>query len=284
MGRRVILALAVGLGLIAASARAQVVLAPTVYAGHHLRANAVTAFTVGCPAGYLAAGGGVSTPAPGTTLLRVAPAGLGAYAFRLGNPRANGARRVTAAVACRRTRVGGSLLKLLPVKVALTVGPGAQKSVVLPCPAQTTPAGFGVDLAARPAKSAASFSGAALELRASTASLRGFGFTLRNSGRRAHRAVAYGNCVTVVRSAGARPKPLRVKITTFTELVPAGRRRVGHVCPTGWFSLGVGYTARAPSVSVVGAATVDRGGRWWIENAAGEAKVGLQLACGSLER
>jgi hypothetical protein len=283
MGRWVIAVLATGIGLLAVSARAEVVLAPTVYASRKLPSDAITTFAVACPAGHFAVGAGVSAPAAGTALLKAAPASPRAYTFSLGNPGANGAKRVTAAVACRKVRPGGPRLALRPVRATLTVGRGTQRSAALPCPPKTTPAGSGVDLDPGRARRAAPFAGAALELRAATASLHGFAFTVRNAGHRLRRAVVYGNCLTVVRSAGAPPTPLRVRITTFTDSLHAGRQRLGHGCPPGWFSLGAGYAVSSAAVRVVGAAPLGRGGRWWVENAAGGAgKVDLQLVCGSL--
>ena len=67
MGGRVIALVAVGIGLVAASAWAQsgqVVLGPTVYASHDLPSDAITGFTVPCPSGYVAVSAGVSSPGP----------------------------------------------------------------------------------------------------------------------------------------------------------------------------------------------------------------------------
>jgi hypothetical protein len=105
MAPRGIALLAVGIALVAASARAQigqVVVARAVHASHDLPANAVKAFAVVCRASYAAASAGISTPAPGTTVLAVAPVGLSGYRFRIGNPATNGDRRVSVAVACRK--------------------------------------------------------------------------------------------------------------------------------------------------------------------------------------
>jgi len=286
MGRWVIAVVAAGVALVAASARAetaQVVLAPTVYASHDLPSNAIRTFTVSCPRGYAAVGAGVSNPAAGATLLKVTPAGLGAYTFSFGNPATNDAARVTVAVTCRKIRVG-PLLKVKPVRLRFSVKPGTQKSASVPCPPQTTPAGAGIDLAPASAKSAAAFGGAPLELRASTATLSGFGLTVRNTGKRVREAVGYGNCLTVIRSAGAQSAPLRVKITTFTDPVPPGRKPIAHACPRGWFSLGAGYAVRSRSLHVTGAAAVTGGGRWWIENGGDVgARANVQLTCGTLE-
>ena len=286
MGRWVIAVLAAGVALVAASARAEVahvVLAPTVYASHNLPSNAITMFTVSCPRGYIAAGAGVSTPLAGATLLRITPAGFGAYTFRFGNPARNDPGRVTVAVTCRKIR-SGPLLKLKPVTSRFSVKPRTRKSATLPCPAQTTPAGPGIDLAPERAKSVDAFAGSPLDLRASTTTLGAFAFTVRNVGSRVRNVVAYGNCLTVIRSAGAQSTPLRVKITTFTDASRPGRTRVAHGCPQGWFSLGVGYRARVRAQHVTGAAAVTGGGRWWVENNARTGtQVSLQLACGTLD-
>ena len=68
MGRWVIALVAAGVVLVAAAARAQtdqVVLAPTVFASHNLPSDAITGFTVSCPAGYAAVSAGVSRPGAG---------------------------------------------------------------------------------------------------------------------------------------------------------------------------------------------------------------------------
>lgn len=284
MGRWVIALLAAGVALAAASARAEVVLSPTVYASHKLPSNAITSFTVTCPPGYAAVSAGVSTPAPGTTLLGTTPAGLRAYTFRFGNPATNGARRVTVAAACRKVRAGRPVLKVKPVKLRLRIKPGTVKTATLPCPSQTTPAGSGVDLAPAGPKSARAFAGGSpLSLRASTASLRGFSFAIRNAGRRARDAVAYGTCLTVVRAAGTAAEPLRVEITTFTDPVNPGLQRIGHACRAGWFSLGAGYTTSSRAVTVPAAAAIDGRGKWSVANRSDSATtVGVQLVCGRL--
>ena len=129
MGGRVIALVAVGIGLIAASAWAQsgqVVLGTTVYALHDLPSDAITGFTVPCPFGYFAVSAGVSRPGPGTALLSVRPVGLRAFTFRFGNPATNDATRVAVAVACRKT-TGGPVFTMKPVKTRVVVKPGGDQ-------------------------------------------------------------------------------------------------------------------------------------------------------------
>ena len=136
MGKWVIALLATGVALVAASARAQtgqVLLGPTVYSSRNLPANAITRFTVGCPRGYFAVSGGVSSPGPGSTLLSVRPVGLRAYTFRFGNPVTKDSTRVTVLVACRTIRRGPVLI-VKPVKTRLVVRPGQIKSGRSPVP------------------------------------------------------------------------------------------------------------------------------------------------------
>jgi hypothetical protein len=263
--------------LVAASASAQVVLAPTVFRTAELRSNAVTSFSVACAAGYVAVSAGVSTPAPGATLLTKKPVGRRAYSFRFGNPASDAERRVTVAVACRRIRAGAPLIQLKSVARRLNVPPGAQKAITLTCPPNTTPAGSGVDVASGRASTA-------VRVRAATATLRGFGFTLQNSGKAARRVALYGNCITVVRSRRAARRPLQVRITTFTDLVRPGRQQVTHACPRGWFSLSAGYAAGSRLLAVEGAAAVGGGGRWWVWSKAQAETATLQLVCGRLGR
>src|SRR4051794_7653443 len=136
MERWVIVLLAAGIALVAASARAgtdQVVAAPTVLATHELPSNAITGFAVTCPPGYVAVSAGVTRPGPGSTLLSVKPVGPSGFVFRFGNPVTNDATRVTVAVACRKLS-GGPVFKLKLVKNRFVVRPGTQKSVTLTCP------------------------------------------------------------------------------------------------------------------------------------------------------
>src|SRR3954453_6106576 len=98
MERWVIVLLAAGIALVAAPARAgtggQGVLSPPVFPSHNLPSNAITGFTVTCPAGYTAVSAGVTSPGAGATLLSLKPVGRG-FAFRVGNPATHGPTRVT---------------------------------------------------------------------------------------------------------------------------------------------------------------------------------------------
>ncbi len=115
--------------------------------------------------------------------------------------------------------------------------------------------------------------------------LHGFSFAVRNNGSKVQTIVLYGNCVTVVRSAGARAERLGVKITTFRSLAQPGNQRITHGCPDGWFSLAAGYSLRSPLHTVDGAAAIGAGGRWWVaSDAEVPALVDLQLVCGLLHR
>lgn len=282
MGGRVIALFAVVATLAVPSAGAQVVLAPTILHTVELPSDAVTAFTVTCPPGYVAVSGGVSTPAPGATLLAIVPAGIRAFAFRFGNPVTNRAQRVTVSAACRKIRVGttpGAVLRLRPVtRKPLIVPPGKQRSAALLCPANMAPAGSGVDLA--PGRHSAGFTGTQLSVRRITMGLHGLSFTVRNSGGTVRSVAVSGNCITVVRQPGAPRERLHVKVTTFHAPVQPGRQKVGHDCPLEWFSLAAGYALPSPFVAIEGAAAIGRGGKWWVaSNADGPAAIVLQLAC-----
>jgi hypothetical protein len=282
MGRRVIVLVAVGIGLVAAAAWAQtgqVVLGPTVYASHDLPSNAITGFTVSCPPGYVAVSAGVSSPGLGATLLSVRPLGLRAFTFRFGNPVTNDATRVTVAVACRKIR-GGPVLRLKPVKTRVVVKAGQVKTGTLTCPQQTTPAGAAVDLEPGRARSIDSFAGSALSVRTTTASLRAFQFRIANAGARAHDVLVQGTCATALFTPDVQPVHLSTKISTYTDVIAPGRRHVVHRCPGGWTAFGAGYALSIGSVRVEGAAAVGPNGSWWVRNtAAAPVTAQLQTTC-----
>jgi hypothetical protein len=286
MGRWVIALVAVGVVLVAAAARAQtnqVVLAPTVFASHNLPSDAVTGFTISCPAGYAAVSGGVSSPAAGTTLLSVRPIGTSGFTFRFGNPVTNDATRVTVAVACRKI-TGGPVLKLKRVRTRIVVRPGTQKTGVLACPPNTTPAGAAVDLTPGQAKSVDSFSGGSLSLRASTATLKAFQFRVANAGDRVHGAVVEGNCATVGLMPHVEHAKLTTKITTYTNLVTPGRRHFRHRCPSGWSSLGTGYVLTSASLRLEGAAAIGPAGQAWLRNTgAAPITAQVQVTCARVD-
>src|SRR5512144_1506115 len=254
MGRWVIALLAAGVALVAASAWAgseQVVLAPTVYATHDLPANAITTFTATCPAGYSAASGGVSTPAPGTTLLAIAPVGLRGYRFRLGNPVTNGDQRVTVAVACRKlVAVAGRpalTLKLKPLKTRyVLVPPGKSAAASLACPPGTVPAGLGVDLDPSRQQAVGAYRATLrLSIRRQMQTLQRFSFAVANDGAQARRVAVYAACLTLQRAAGATNVRLHVQVTTFRVPVRPGGQTFGRRCRAGWFSLAAGYALRS---------------------------------------
>jgi hypothetical protein len=290
--RRGIALLAMGVALVAATARAQpaqVVLAPTVYATHAVPSNAITAFTVTCPPGYLAASAGISKPAPGTTVLALAPVGVSAYRFRIGNPATNGDQRATVAVACRKVRPAAVnprfTLKLTPLKVKyLTVSPRRASSAALVCPPGTVPAGAGVDVAPGRQKATGAYRpGPGVSVRRQTATLRRFSFSLLNLEPRAKRVAVYGGCLTLAREAGAPRERLHVKVTTFRVLLDPGSQAVTRRCRSGWISLAAGYALRSKSTNAAGAAAVAAAGRWsLLSDADGATTADVQLACARL--
>ena len=251
---------------------AQTLFGRTVLHGMRLPGGATRASTVSCPTGYAAVSGGVSTPAQGVALLRAAPAGTRAYAFRLAN--AGGpARRVTVAVACRRLRTSGARIEMRQLEPkSVRVRHGVQQSAALTCPSGTAPAGSGVDIRS---------GGTQVTVRRLTESLRGFSFTVLNAGRGARAVVFSGNCITVVSRPGSPRARLRVKLITFRQPLDPGRRTITHRCPTGWLSLATGYSLGAPAVALEGTAAVGGGGRWSVVNS-GDASTPLvlQLSCG----
>src|SRR5262245_17380033 len=201
MASRGIALLAVGIALVAASARAQseqVVAAPTVYAAHGLPANAVTTFAATCSPGFAATSAGISTPAPGTSVLAIAPAGPRGYRFRIGNPVTNGDQRVRVAVACRKVLAARSgprfTLRLKPLKTTyLVVAARKAASATLACPSGTVPAGGGVDLDPGGGKTVDAYRvGPGVSLRRQTATLRRFSFSLQNTATQAKRVAVYG--------------------------------------------------------------------------------------------
>jgi hypothetical protein len=264
------------------SAIAALVLGRTVLHAVGLSAGAVETIAVACPRGYLAMSGGVSVAAPGVALLRAVPAGTRAYAFALGNPAPNPARRVTVAVGCRalRARTGAKIRVRHVAPRSFRVAPGAQRTAALACPAGTAPAGAGVDLAPGGRRSSG-FGGTPLSLRKLTESLRGFSFTVRNAGRSARTVAISGTCITVVSRAGSSPARLRVKVTTYREPLDSGRRTLTRRCPRGWFSLAAGYALPAPALTMEAAAAITAGARWSVFNSSNASRqVVLQLACG----
>jgi hypothetical protein len=271
------------------SALAQTVLAPTVFRGVDLPSNTVKTFSVSCPTGYVAASGGLSSAGPGVAVLRAQPAGIGAFAFRLGNPAGSPARRAVVAVACRRLRAEtgpGASLELKPLQPRpLVIAPAARRSAMLTCPAGTAPAGAGVDLAPSPQGPTVGFAGTQLSVRKTTAGLRSFSFAVRNSGGAARKVVLSGNCITVVSKPGAPREQLRVNVTTFKGLVGPGRRSITRRCPSGWFSLASGYSLPRSSLALQGSAAVTGGGRWTVVNSGADStRLVLQLVCGRLAR
>jgi hypothetical protein len=285
MGKWVIALLATGVALVAASARAQtgqVLLGPTVYSSRNLPANAITRFTVGCPRGYFAVSGGVSSPGPGSTLLSVRPVGLRAYTFRFGNPVTKDSTRVTVLVACRTIRRGPVLI-VKPVKTRLVVRPGQIKSGALACPANTTPAGSAIDLDPGRSRSIDSFAGVALSVRTSTATLRAFQFRIANAGARAQEVVVQGTCATVLFASAAERASLNTRISTYTDAISPGRHRLRHRCLGGWTALGTGYSLGSGAVRIEGAAAFAADGRWWVRNtSSAPLRAELQLVCGRL--
>lgn len=285
MGGRVMALVAVGSGLVAAAAWAQtgqVVSGPTVFVSHRLPADAITGFTVACPRGYLALGGGVTKPGPGTTLLSVRPAGVRALTFRFGNPAGNDAARVTVAVGCRKAR-GGPVLKVAAVKTKVVVRPGGSVSGTLRCPAQTTSAAAAVDLEPGRARSIGSFEGASLSARASTASPHAFAFRVASGDTRPRDVVVQGSCVTVLLAPNVAQARLRTEISTSTVAVAPGRQHVVRACRSGWTALGAGYALTSGSVRIDGAATLGTRGSWWLRNTLNSPlRAQLQLVCARL--
>jgi hypothetical protein len=281
MGRRAAALFTIAATLAVPSAVAQVVLAPTVFHRANLPPGAATTFVVACPGGYVAPSGGVFTPAQGTTLLGSKPTGNRAFEFRFGNPRPNAARRVTVAVACRKVRTGGAVLKLTSVRPkTILVAPGRQRSAALACPSGLAPAGAGIDL--DPGRRSGS-AGSKLSVRRLTEDLHRFSFVVRNAGKAARAVTFSGNCVTLVSSSGTPRERLHVKVSTFSALLQPGRHHLARSCPPGWFSLAAGYALPNPLAAIEAAGAVRRGGQWWLASTAkGPVAITLQLACGRI--
>ena len=267
--------------LAAASARAQpeqagqVVLAPSVFATHAVPSGAITSFTVTCPRGHTAVSAGISSPAPGTTVLAIVPVGLSAYRFRIGNPATNDDQRITVVVACRKIGAGGSkfVLGLKPLKKkVVVVPPGRTASATLSCPRGTTPANGGF-----------AFGSTTLSVRTDASTLSRATYVFANSGSVARRATAYGACLTLFRTADAPFEQLHVQVTTFRVPLRTGGQTLGRSCRHGWFSLDAGYALLARSTRLDGAVTTAAGGRWKLTNPTDAAVLAdVQVACGRL--
>jgi hypothetical protein len=274
-----------GIALVGASARAQseqAVLAPSVFATRTVPAGAIRTSTVTCRPGFVAVSAGVSSRAPGTTLLARTPVGSAGYRFRIGNPEANGDRQVTLVVACRK--VAGNapvVLRLKQMKpVLLTVPARSKMSAVLLCPPGTTPANGGFDL--RPgAKTATSFSGLSLSLRTRTATLTSVRYVIANRDRFARKVALQGACLTLFRAASGPAQRLHFARTTFRVPLRPGLHTIARSCPSGWFALDAGFALRSSTTVLGASAASGRGGRWTLENNAGRpVLVDVQLACG----
>jgi hypothetical protein len=268
--------------LVAAAARAetvqgeQVVLAPSVRVTHVVRSNAITAFGAACQGGYTAVSAGVTSPAPGTTVLAIAPAGLSAYRFRIANPAGNDDQRVTVSVACRKLgapRITKYVLRLKPLQPrTVVVRPRKTVSAVLPCPKGTTPASGGF-----------AFGSTALSVRRHAATLTAAAYTIANSGAKARKAVVYGGCLTLLRTADAPFEQLHLAVTTFRVPVQPGEQTLGRSCRRGWFAIAAGFSLRSAQTRAAGAAATSAGARWVLAND-GDAAVlaDVQLACGRI--
>jgi len=286
MERWVIVLLAAGIALVAASARAgteQGVLAPTVLATHDLPSNAISGFTVSCPPGYVAVSAGVTKPGPGSTLLSVKPAGPRGFVFRFGNPVTNDPTRVTVAVACRKLS-GGPVFKITLVKNRFLVRPGGQNSVTITCPPKTTPAGSGFDLDPGRAKSVDGFGGPVLSVRTATASLRAFQFRVASAAKRTRAVTVYGNCLTVLLAPSVARAQLTTQISTYPTVIASGEHHFKHECRSGWSALGAGYALGSGSVRIDGAAAVTTGGRWSARNTGtAPLQARLQVICSKVD-
>lgn len=205
--------------------------------------------------------------------------GTSGFTFRFGNPATNDATRVTVAVACRKMR-GGPVLIVKLVKTRVVVRPGTQKSGTLACPPQMTPAGAAVDLDPGRAKSLDSFAGAALSVRALTATLRAVEYRIANTGRRAHDVVVNGTCVTVLLAPDVERVKLNTRISTYATVIAPGGHHFQRRCSTGWTSLGAGYGLTSGSVRIDGAAAFGTSGAWWLRNtAASPLMARMQVIC-----
>jgi hypothetical protein len=285
MSKWVIVLVAVVAALAAPSSLAQVVLAQSVFRTANLPSNTLRTFPVTCAAGYLAVSAGVASPAPGATLLGIRPSGLAAYTFRFGNPVTNSGQQVKVVVACRRfffkppTRV-----KVTPLRLKVKVPAGKLTVAGLPCPPRTAPAGWGHDITSVQSRSAPGV-GARVTVRKASIHLRGYSFSVRNSGATAQSVTLYGTCLTALRQVGAPRERLLVRITTFYAQLQGASKRVVHNCPTGWVSLAAGYALRSPVTTIAGAAAIGRGGRWWITSDADRRTAAdLQLVCARLSK
>jgi len=256
------------------AAAAQIVIGSTVFRAVAVPSGANPALRIACAPGYLAVSGGVSSPAPGVATLGIRPVGLRAYAFHFGNA-TDADARVTAAVACRKipaVTLRSPFLRLRLVKSKpVSIPPGAQKAVSLPCPAGTLTGGSGFDV-----------DSGSLSVRRRTQTLRAFSLSVRNLGTTTGSAGLYGNCLTLIRPPGASKQRLQVTVLTTTTPIRPGPQVIAQRCPKGWFSLSTGYALPA-GLRVGGSAATAAGGRWTLTStAAAQILADLQLVCGRL--
>jgi hypothetical protein len=281
MGRWVMAFVAVAAALAAPSSLAQGVLVRSVFHSADLPSNAIRAFTVSCPPGYVATSAGISRPAPGVTTLGIRPTGIRTYTFRFGNPVTNSDEQVTVVVACRRFLLkAGTKLKVVPLRLKIGVPPRSLRGATLVCPPGTAPAGGAVDIA--PVRSQRYAPGAAelLSIRKLSVTLRGFRFAVRNEGKTNRQVILYGTCLTALRPAGGSPERLQIKITTFRTPVHPGTQQVVDPCPGGWVALAAGYSLFSARTDVHGAVALGASGRWSLASGLdADAKADLQLVC-----
>jgi len=268
------------------SATPQIVVATTVFRTVALRPDAITAFKIACPAGYLPVSAGISTPAEGAVTLGIKPTGPRGYTFRLGNPSSGSARLVTVAAACRRvpavTSKTPSLMLTQVKSKPLAVRGSSQRSLVLPCPTGTLAAGSGVDLDPGRSGSSDHFGGSSLGIRRLSQTLKAFSLVVRNTGSSTRSVVLYGTCLNLVRPAKAPRERLQVNVSTWTTPLHPGPQVVSKRCGRGWFSLGTGYSLPL-TVRLGGSAAVGSGGTWALTNAASaQTLADVQLVCGRL--
>jgi hypothetical protein len=284
MGKWVSGLVVVAAALAAPSSLAQGVLVRSVFHTADVSANSITTFRVSCPPGFAATSAGISRPGPGVTTLGIRPAGVRAYTFRFGNPVTNSDEQVTVVVACRRFLLKpGTKLKVVPLRVKVTVPPRKLRPADFLCPPGTVPSGGAVDVA--PFKGQRYVPGAPdrLSVRRLSMHLNGFGFTIRNEGKAPRSVVVYGTCLTAPRPAGSSPERLQVRITTFRTPVRPGTHQVIRRCPRGWAALGAGYSLRSPRIHVPGAAALGASGSWTVSSdLGGTTTADLQLVCARL--
>jgi hypothetical protein len=274
----------------------KIVVSPPVLHTADIPSNSIVTFTVTCPPGYFAMGGGVVSPAPGVTTLSITPVGARAFRFRFGNPVTNPAGRVTVSVTCRKIGfVPG--LKIKPAWLTGTVKskpvivpPGQTKKLNLKCPPGEAPSGYGYD----ESSSAPKYAGAKVPSPIETLDIvrampvpGAWSFSLENTWRDSPKsAVLYARCVSRTVQLGGRKEHVQVARMTFHERAKSGENRYSARCQKTFTPLGTGFSLPGKhAAEVVGTGILKTVALWFVDGFKEPfPKLDVYLLCGRVVR